>query len=132
MASFGERSRMHLATVDPRLATVLNSVIEHYDFTIVCGARSKEAQDEAFATGASKVQWPNSKHNRDVSSAVDIAPWTNGIDWKDSLAFAFLAGLVSKSAHSHGVRLRWGGDWVSDGSTRDQSFMDIGHMEIVE
>ena len=131
MAKFGKRSEEKLATIDPQIVEVLRDAIEVYDFTIVCGARSKEVQNEAFATGASKKQWPDSKHNVELpglySEAVDVAPWP--INWNDNLAFARLYGIIEACAFRRGITLRWGGDWDSDGSSTDQSFMDIGHFE---
>jgi hypothetical protein len=32
------------------------------DFSIICGYRGKQEQSNAFAHGASKVQYPNSMH----------------------------------------------------------------------
>ena len=132
--SFGSRSRERLDGVNPVLRQVFEDAIEvtPVDFTIVCGHRTREAQEEAFATGASKVRYPNSKHNGYPSLAVDFAPWTaGGIDWRDNLAFARIQGILDACAAKRGVKLRWGGDWDRDGSSRDQSFMDIGHVELV-
>lgn len=132
MPSFGARSRKHLLTCHPRLQEVLGEAILYTDFAVLCGLRSREAQDEAFATGRSKVKWPSSKHNAPdggPSLAVDVAPWP--IDWKDSLAFAVLAGRILQIADAKGIALRWGGDWDRDGESNDQSFMDIGHFEMM-
>lgn len=131
MPSFGTRSESRLATLDSELVEVLRDAIKTYDFTIVCGHRDEAAQNEAFATGASKKRWPESMHNWLPSKAVDVAPWSNGIDWKDHLAFARLFGIIEECANRRGVRVRWGGDWDSDGESNDQTFMDIGHLEIV-
>ncbi len=130
MPIFGRRSLSRLDTVDKRLVEVLKDAIRVYDFTIICGHRNEAAQNEAFATGTSKKRFPESKHNEFPSRAVDVAPWP--IDWHDELAFARLWGIIEACAFRRGLRLRWGGDWDSDGSSTDQSFMDIGHLEIVE
>jgi peptidoglycan L-alanyl-D-glutamate endopeptidase CwlK len=45
------------------------------DFSIICGYRGKQEQSNAFAHGASKVQYPNSMHNQNPSLAVDIRPY---------------------------------------------------------
>lgn len=129
MPVFGARSKARLDTLDVDLRWILYGAILVTDFTVICGARSKEEQDEAFASGHSKVQWPNSKHNTSPSLAVDVAPWP--IDWKDDLAFARLYGVIEACAFTRKVQLRWGGDWDGDGSSRDQTFMDIGHIEVV-
>jgi hypothetical protein len=117
------------SSLDKRLVKILDEAILVYDFTLICGHRTEEAQNEAFATGASKKQYPDSKHNSWPSIAVDVAPWP--INWNDSLAFARLYGIIEAIAHDQGLELRWGGDWDRDGGSRDQSFMDIGHLELV-
>lgn len=62
------------------------------DITVLCGQRGKAEQDAAFARGASKLQWPRSKHNQMPSRAVDIAPYP--INWNDREAFLVLRGFV--------------------------------------
>ena len=37
--------------------------------------RTKTEQDELFAKGKTKLKYPESKHNRDPSLAIDIAPY---------------------------------------------------------
>lgn len=132
MPSFGVQSLRNLATVDPRIQRVLHQAILVFDFSVVCGHRSEEEQMEAYnaVPQASKKPWPESKHNTFPSKAVDVAPWSGGIDWEDTLAFARLYGVIEACAYNAGVPLRWGGDWDSDGESNDQSFMDIGHFEI--
>ena len=129
MPGFGARSKSRLSTLHPDLVAVLKDVIPHFDFTVVSGHRTQAAQDEAFASGKSKKQWPDSKHNKLPSIAVDVAPWP--IDWTDHLAFARLYGRIEQAAAARGIHIRWGGDWDGDQSSRDQSFMDIGHLELV-
>ena len=128
--AFGSRSRRHLDTLHPALRAVLEDAmqLQLMDFAVICGHRGEDAQNEAFATGASKKRWPESIHNASPSKAVDVAPYP--IDWNDSLAFARLYGIIEACAVQRGVRLRWGGDWDSDGESNDQSFMDIGHFEV--
>ena len=99
------------------------------DFTICCGHRNEADQDEAFHMGLSKKHWPESKHNREPSEAIDIAPWP--IDWKDENAFYHLAGIVRAEAKRLGLPIRWGGDWDGDFDLQDQTFMDLGHFELL-
>lgn len=129
MFSFGRRSRERLATCHPDLQRVLNRAIKLYDFTILDGHRPKERQQEVFERGLSKVQWPNSRHNKQPSHAVDVAPWP--IDWDDLNSFYFLAGVIHAMAADEGVVLRWGGDWDRDYKFDDQKFNDLPHFEIV-
>lgn len=127
---FGKRSQRSLKGVDERLAEICERALGYgvVDFAVLTGHRGEKKQTTAYETGRSKVQWPNSKHNQYPSMAVDLAPWP--IDWKDSLAFARLAGLIQAAAAEYGLKIRWGGDWDSDGSSKDQSFMDTGHFEL--
>jgi peptidoglycan L-alanyl-D-glutamate endopeptidase CwlK len=99
------------------------------DFSVLEGHRDAERQADLFHRGLSKLQWPNSKHNREPSEAIDIAPWP--IDWRDTQRFYHLAGIVRTIAGEHEITLRWGGDWDSDFDLRDQNFMDLAHFELV-
>lgn len=150
MPTFGARSQRELATLDPRLATVLRAVIRFADFTILKGRRGRAEQNEAVATGASQLEWPKSSHNcaipddgiprsewredpQGLSRAVDIAPWP--IDWKDERQFAYIAGRIIQEGIGQGVRIRFGGDWDEDGQGNwrdpDNSFNDMPHFELV-
>ena len=151
--AWGERSLAILATCDDRLQRIAEKVIQctPIDISIISGWRNEQEQDDLVRRGLSKTLWPNSKHNHRASServrhrdggatyavkpwsqALDFAPYVNGgIDWKDERAFALAAGVWMSCAKALGYRLRWGGDWDGDGSTMDQSFMDIGHLELV-
>jgi peptidoglycan L-alanyl-D-glutamate endopeptidase CwlK len=136
MPTFGAASRARLATLHPHLQAVLVEAIKHRDFVIVSGHRGEADQNRAFAEGKSKLRWPASKHNRLPSLAVDVAPFSpgvrGGIDWNDRAAFASLAGFIAGIAAAKGVKLRWGGDWDSDGATADERFVDMPHLELAE
>ena len=136
--AFGSRSRSRLDTVDDRLRETAAVVMNYQvvDFTIVWGWRDEEIQNALFASHASTKQWPDSTHNHMVhglpaSLGLDFAPWVNGrIPWKDTHAFARIAGMFDVAAASLGYEIRWGGDWNRDGLTIDQGFMDYGHIEL--
>jgi hypothetical protein len=102
------------------------------DFTVLCGHRGKIAQGRAFFTKKSKARWGQSKHNSTPSQAVDIAPWP--IDWEDTEAFVYLAGIIRAVSHDlgYGDIIRWGGDWDQDERMRDERFRDYPHFEIKE
>lgn len=68
------------------------------DLTVLCGYRGEEEQEAAVASGASKVHFPNSKHNRMPSDAVDIAPFP--VEWKDP---AYVRKLEALHAYTAGV-----------------------------
>jgi len=130
MAKFGVISKKRLETCDDRLQKICNDVIKLYDFTVLEGHRDEREQNDLFAQGRSKVEWPNSKHNSNPSKAVDLAPWP--IDWNNRERFFLLAGLMAATAESHGVKIRWGGAWKGLGNTKDQTFWDLPHFEIVD
>lgn len=135
MFKFSKSSQSKLDTCDERLQRVFNEVIKHWDCTIIEGTRSKETQNEYYRTGKSKVQYPNSKHNASPSKAVDAAPYFPNkphIRWDDSQSFAYFAGFVIGIAAGMGIKLRHGADWDQDKDTRDQSFMDWPHFELVD
>jgi len=138
MNHFSDISKARLETCHKDLKTLFAHVIQNYDCTIVCGHRDKEDQNKAFAEGNSTKQYPNSKHNKIPSQAVDAAPYERmfGIDWKPK-QMAYFAGYVRGYANhlyqlgviSH--RIRSGIDWDSDYDIDDETFIDAPHFEIV-
>jgi peptidoglycan LD-endopeptidase CwlK len=108
---------------------VLKRAITRYDFTVLCGHRTKEEQNDAFERGASKLRWPQSKHNKTPSLAVDIAPFP--IDWGDLQRFRELAAIILDEAAKLNIKLRWGGDFNMNGKP-DDKFIDMPHFEILE
>ena len=87
-------------------------------------------QDEAYNKGNSKVKFPNGKHNKSPSVAVDVAPYP--INWRDRDRFHYFAGYVLGIASQMGIKIRWGGDWDMDTQTKDNNFDDLVHFEIKE
>ncbi len=139
MYSFGKKSSDKLATCHPDLREVAELALEFspYDITIVHGWRGEAVQNALYDSGASHKQWPNSKHNREAngdpySLAIDFGPWVNGgVPWDDTHIFAIIAGCFFSAAKQVGVDIRFGGDWDTDGSTKDQTLMDWGHVELI-
>ncbi len=130
MPTFSAESRRQLATCDQRLQFILQDVIQFVDFKVLEGHRNKEAQEAAFARGATKKHWPEGLHNSLPSRAVDIAPYP--VDWKDTHRFAFLMGMVSYAAKSRGIKVRFGMDWNQNGTILDEKFVDMPHVELAE
>ena len=126
MYKFGKRSRERLKGVDARLINVLNELIKMMDVTIIEGVRSAKRQEELLAKGATKVKY--SKHME--GKAVDLAPYP--IKWDDRDGFYYMGGMIRGIAQQLGYKVRFGGDWDSDGDTRDNSFDDLVHMEILD
>jgi peptidoglycan L-alanyl-D-glutamate endopeptidase CwlK len=151
MFKFGTASKKKLSQVHPDLVAVAERalMLSPYDFTIVHGWRGEEVQNALFDSRASHKRWPDSKHNKmssgyfdqvtrqstpskPCSEAIDFAPWVNkSIAWDDTHIFAVIAGLFHAAASEQGVVIRYGGDWDTDGSTKDQTLMDWGHVEII-
>lgn len=129
MPEFGNASKARLAQCHPDLQRLFNKVIEHKDCTVTEGHRGKDAQDEYFRTGKSKVQYPDSMHNKFPSLAADVVPYP--IDWQDKGRFYMFVGYVRAIADSMGIQIRCGADWDGDMETKDQNFHDLPHFELV-
>ncbi|MCP4482089.1 MAG: M15 family metallopeptidase [bacterium] len=124
MPKFSKKSKEKLKECHPYLQIILSKAIEIMDFTIICGHRGKELQNEAFKNGKSKLKYPKSKHNGKPSLAVDIAPYP--IDWNDKYRFEMLAMLILKIAQETPMgkyKIQWGGHWYK--------FKDLPHFELV-
>ena len=130
MYKFGKRSRARLKGIDSRLVNVLNELIKVMDVTIIEGVRSAETQNKYFKDGKSKLDGINKKSNHQLGKAVDLAPYP--INWKESNRFYYMGGMVRGIAKQLNLKIRWGGDWDSDGETKDQTFMDLVHIEILD
>jgi len=120
MPSFSKRSVDRLNSCNEDIQKVCHEVIKHYDFTVLCGHRGEEEQNEAFKQGRSNAKWGQSKHNTTPSRAIDIAPYP--VDWGDKQRFCRLAGLMQGTAYQLGIKLKWGGDF--------KSIEDMPHFEI--
>ena len=96
MPKFSVRSKTNLSQCHIDLQTFCNHLIQFVDISIICGHRGKEAQNKAFDDGFSKVRWPNSRHNKTPSEAVDIAKYP--IDWKDEKGFRDLRKFALNEA----------------------------------
>ena len=130
MPNYSQRSAAKLATCDDRLQRVFNEVIKQFDCTILQGHRGEEEQNEKFRNGLSQVRFPDSKHNKQPSLAVDVAPYP--IDWHDRERFSYFSGYVKGIARSLDIELRWGGDWDRDTDVKDHNFDDLPHFELDE
>ena len=63
-----------------------------------------------------------------LGKAVDLAPYP--INWNDRDRFHYMGGMVRGIAKQLNLNVRWGGDWDSDGETKDNNFDDLVHIEI--
>ena len=124
MPRFGKRSKERLRGIDRRLVSVLNELIKIMDVTIIEGLRSEQRQEKLLEQGSTKTKF--SKHI--IGKAVDLAPYP--IDWEDRDRFHYMGGMIRGIAKQLNVPVRWGGDWDSDGETKDNRFDDLVHVEI--
>ena len=137
MPNFGVSSTKRLNTCHGIIKDILQIAIKYYDFSVVEGHRGELLQNEYFRTGKSKVEFPNGKHNKKPSEAVDVVPWIRGKSCYGEKECAYLAGIIEMAAHMvnqqrvYKFRLRWGGDWDGDRDLTDQTFNDLVHFEII-
>ena len=135
MPKFGNRSKSRLATCHDLLQRLFEEVVITFDCTILEGNRPEERQDLLFDQNRSKVKWPNSKHNKSPSMAIDVAPWFSKAphvrwDKKYLPRYYYFAGYVKGIARVMDVPIRWGGDWDDDTILSDQDFNDLVHFEL--
>ncbi len=134
MPKFSESSLQKLKTCDPELQILFNYVIRYFDCKVICGERDKEAQNEAFAEGASTVQYPHSKHNSSPSKAVDVVPYP--IEWGNTDRMRYFIGFVKGVAQmlkEYGTmdkEITTGIDWDNDTILKDQRFNDFPHFQL--
>jgi peptidoglycan L-alanyl-D-glutamate endopeptidase CwlK len=120
MPHFSASSLKYLGECDPGLQKVAHEAIKTFDFKVICGHRGKNAQDQAYATGKSKVRFPHSKHNQTPSHAFDAVPVP--LDWNNIDSFKAMAKAMKAAAKTVGVHIKWGGDF--------KNFFDGPHFEI--
>jgi|TARA_R110002050_G_scaffold61083_1_gene135214 peptidoglycan L-alanyl-D-glutamate endopeptidase CwlK len=128
MPRFSKRSKNRLSTCDKRLQNIFNEVIKHVDCSILEGHRGAKRQNKFYNEGKSKVKFPDGRHNRNPSKAVDVTPYP--VDWKDRERQTLFAGFVLGIARGMGIHLRWGGDWDQDFHVMDNRFDDFPHFEV--
>lgn len=133
---FSSESIKKLQECHEDLQTIMLTALQGRDIKIECGYRGQDAQDEAFANGYSKLQYPNSKHNKMPSMAVDVTPYPERYsDAKAQERLGFYIRGIADALYQDGRishRLRWGGDWDGDFDRKDQTFDDLPHFELLE
>lgn len=152
MTKLSNVSEMRLNTCEDELIQICHRLANETDFIVTCGHRGKEDQEEAFNSGASKVHFPNSRHNSYPSEAVDIVPY-----WKDEphvrwgskleyekysnikkefssfkdyenaviLSFDILANKFLEISKKLGIEIEWGG-------TCFKTLVDRPHFQLKE
>jgi len=133
---WGKNSAYQLNLAHPDIRAVMNDALELgiMDFAVIESFRNKEKQNAYFyaVPKKSKAKWPDGKHNRIPSEAVDAVPVINGKQSWNKLHCCILHGIIMSCAVRRGVKLRWGGNWDMDGEPiTDQDFQDLAHHEMV-
>jgi peptidoglycan L-alanyl-D-glutamate endopeptidase CwlK len=131
--TFGRASLAELESCDDRLRQIARRVLLIKDHSIIKGHRGEQDQNQAFEAGASKLSWPNGKHNAMPSIAMDVRAWpvpdNEHALREDQL---YLLGLYKGIASAMEIPLRTGGDWDRDGEIADNGFDDFFHVELDE
>lgn len=119
--SLSQKSRDKLNTCDEQLVKLVREMAKEMDLVVLCGFRGEKEQTEAFNKGNSKLQFPNSKHNKLPSLAVDIAP--SPIDWNNLGMFLKMVQLAKVKAKELNINIRCGADFTS--------LKDYPHVELI-
>jgi hypothetical protein len=136
MRTFKDVYAQRLATCHPELQRLFYAVNQLVECHPIVGHRNEADQNAAFRKKLSKLQWPHSLHNTTPSLAVDVCPdavpddGKVDIDWNHIPHFYYLAGVVKATAVQLGIKIRWGGDWDSDGNLKENRFQDLVHYEL--
>jgi len=136
MFRYGEKSLEHIRKLHKDLQLILGEAIKYVDITVIDSHRDEDTQNKYFKEGKSKVKFPNSKHNKFPSMAVDIIPLKFPNNFKDWAKFAYMIGIVkgiSEEMYKNGTikhRLRFGLDFNRDGILFNDSFIDAPHIEL--
>lgn len=135
MYYFSQRSKNNLNECHIDLQTLFNEVIKFIDFAVIEGHRGKEEQNKAYREDKSKVKFPNSKHNKKPSFAVDAVLYP--IIWENINDHYYFSGYVKGVADQlfregkmkH--KLRAGADWNKNYRVEDENFKDLFHFELI-
>ena len=108
--AWGQRSLKIRDEIHLDLVLCVDQCLEwsFFDLAITEGRRGERRQTEAFASGASQLPWPQSKHNAiepSLSRAVHIDPYP--IDYENTERYFILAGLMTAAGKLMGAELRW-------------------------
>lgn len=132
MRTWSKDSAAVYATLHPKLQVLVTRIRDEVaDISLIQGFRDREEQTKAFESNHSKVQWPDSMHNKKPSKAVDLQPYPMPKkETKLWAALGYIAGHACRIAEQEGFAIRWGGDWNRNGDLTDQNFDDLFHLEI--
>lgn len=119
-----EVSLNRLKQCHPDLIKIIMGVDAIFPVHVICGARGEKEQNEAFDRGHSKLKFPDSKHNKTPSMAVDIVPGSGKvISWADLKPFEIMCLTVESIAEDYGIKIKLGRDF--------KSLQDWPHIELI-
>ena len=130
MNSFGRASRTNLRTVEFQGQQLAHRVLKIKDHSILQGHRPEDEQNAAFDTGNSKLRWPDGKHNRLPSTAMDVQ--THPVPEREQELREeqlYLLGLYRGIGSEMDMEVTTGADWDSNGEISDNGFDDFFHVE---
>ncbi len=141
MNNYGKSSTKVYNELHKDLQLVFKTVLKVMDHSLRVGFRNKAKQTEAFNSGNSKVEWPNSNHNEYPSMAADVVPYPAPKNWGEDdrdeyekfRYFAFYVLGVADVLYALGAidhQLEWGGDWDNDKDVTDNNFNDLLHFQL--
>ena len=128
---YGKKSLKVREELHPLLQTLMDKILEKYDICLICGYRTEETQNRYYRQGLSKLKYPQSKHNKQPSLAVDIAVYhkVGGVSFNEK-DLIYMSGYIKGVADIMGIPIRvgsiWNKQWVSE-----NGFLDAGHIELV-
>lgn len=138
MYAWSNRSHEKLITCEKDIQRLFNEVLKYTDCTVVCGHRNEQKQNEYYYSTPqrSKLKYPNSKHNKYPSQAIDIVPFINGeLSWvrDDIIRFAGIVLIIARQLYDAGEmshKIRWGGTWSTKFDAPFARFFDGAHFEL--
>lgn len=138
MPKFSQESFSKLSTCHLELQTLFYEVVRSFDCSVTEGHRNELDQNAAFERGATKLKWPDGKHNKQPSMAVDVYPYPIDLSNKPKniaryyLFAGYVLGIAErlKQEGKMTYSVRWGGDWDNDKDLSDQKFDDLVHFEL--
>lgn len=117
MNKWSKQSKENYRTLHPDLKLLADEVLKIHDCTIRQGYRDERTQNRYFKKGTSKVKYPDSKHNKMPSEAIDLSPYipnVNPWDMEHVLHFAGIVQAIASQLYTEGSmskKLIWGGSW---------------------
>lgn len=125
---FSQASLEKLKGVHPDLIKVVTLALakSEVDFKVIEGLRTQERQNQLYVQRKTKTL--KSRHL--TGHAIDIVPLP--LDWNNLAAFGKVAKAMFEASRELKIPIRWGGDWNRNGSSKDETFYDGPHFELLK